>query len=78
MAQYTAFRQKKIDGLVEKGVFQVVNTISIPSNIQIFNFGFVDKIKNLDTNKAYEKSLLVVQAYNDNEKDLILTQLLII
>lgn len=73
-AQYTASRQKEIAGLLEKGVLKVVTTDSIPSNAQIFNSRFVDEIKNPSTDKAYKKSRLVVQAYNDKEKDLVLTQ----
>ena len=34
----------------------------------------MDEIKNAGTNKAFKKSRLVVQAYNDNEKSLVLTQ----
>ena len=34
----------------------------------------MDEIKHLGTEKAFEKSRLVVQAYNDKGKDLILTQ----
>jgi hypothetical protein len=34
----------------------------------------VDEIKHLGTDKAFEKSRLVVQAYNDQDKNLILTQ----
>ena len=74
LAQYTVSRQKEVAGLLEKGVFKIITTNDIPSNAQIFNSRFVDKIKNLGTDKAYEKSLLVIQAYNDQEKDLILTQ----
>ena len=43
----------------------------IPARAQLFNLHFVDKIKNIGTNKAFEKSRLVVQAYNDEEKELI-------
>ena len=73
-AQYTASRQKEIVGLFEKGVFKVVTSANIPNNTQIFNFCFVDKIKHIDTDKTYKKSWLVVQAYNDQKKDLVLTQ----
>ena len=73
-AQYTASRQTEVNGLLEKGVFKAVNSKDVPSNVQIFNSGFVDKIKNLGTNKAYEKSKLVIQAYNDQVKDLVLIQ----
>ena len=41
---------------------------------RIFNSRFVDEIKNKDTEKAFQKSRLVVQAYNDQEKELVLTQ----
>ena len=40
---------------------------------RVFNFRFVNKIKNPGIDKAFEKSRLVIQAYNDLEKDLILT-----
>ena len=74
-AQYIASRQKEITGLLEKNVFKVVISADIPSNAQIFNSRFVDEIKHIDTSKAYEKSWLVVQAYNNQEKDHILIQL---
>ena len=73
-AQYTASRQKEVTGLLEKGVFKAVNSEDFPSNARIFNSRYVDKIKNPGTDKAYEKSRLVVQAYNDQKKDLVLTQ----
>lgn len=73
-AQYTASKQKKIVGLFEKIVFKVVTINSIRSNVQIFNFRFIDKIKNLDIDKVYKKSQLIIQAYKNKEKDLILTQ----
>lgn len=41
---------------MRKNVFKVVITKNILSNIQIIIFGFIDKIKNLDTNKAYKKN----------------------
>ena len=34
----------------------------------------MDEIKHPGTDKAYEKSCLVIQAYNNPKKDLILTQ----
>ena len=40
----------------------------------IFGSRFVDQIKNEGTEKAFEKSRLVVQAFNDSEKHRILTQ----
>ena len=73
--QYTVSRQKKIAGLLKKDVFKVVTSADIPSNTQIFNSHFMDEVKYAGTDKAYEKNRLVVQAYNDQEKDLVLTQL---
>lgn len=67
-------RRKEINGLLEKGVFQVVNIIDVPYGIRIFNSRFVDELKNAGTDKAFEKSRLVVQAYNDAGKHIVLTQ----
>lgn len=68
-AQYITSIQKKIARLLEKCIFKVVTTHNILSNAQIFNSRFVNKIKNLDINKTYKKSRLVVLAYNNQEKD---------
>jgi hypothetical protein len=46
--------------------------------VHIFNFRFVDEVKNKGIKKAFTKSRLVIQAYNDNKKRIILTQLLTI
>lgn len=54
--QYTTFGQKKIARLLDKGVFKVVTIDSILSNTQIFNSRFIDKMKNSDIDKGYEKS----------------------
>lgn len=76
--KYTASRQKGIAGLLEKSVFKVVTPEEIPSNTQVFNSRFVDEIRNSGTNKAYEKSRLIVQVCNDKDKNLVLTQSTII
>jgi hypothetical protein len=51
-----------------------VRLTDIPQGVRLFNSRFVDEIKNKGTDKAFEKSRLVVQAYNDSEKELVLTQ----
>ena len=71
---FTDSRRKEINGLLEKGVFTVVTDSDVPQGVRIFNSRFVDEIKHPGTNKAFEKSRLVVQAYNDQGKDLVLTQ----
>jgi hypothetical protein len=72
--QYDASRQKELNGLLEKGVFEICNLDDIPQGVRLFNSRFVDEVKFPGTNKAFEKSRLVVQAYNDQEKELVLTQ----
>jgi hypothetical protein len=46
----------------------------VPEGVRIFNSRFVDEIKNKGTEKEYKKSRLVVQAYNNSEKYMVLTQ----
>lgn len=58
--QYIASRFKKITRLLEKSVFTGVTTANISTNIQIFNFCFVNKIKNVIINKVYKKNLLII------------------
>ena len=74
LPQFTSSRQKEVAGLLEKGVFKLVNSEDVPDDARVFNSRFVDEIKNPGTDKAFEKSRLVVQAYNDLNKDLVLTQ----
>ncbi len=74
LPQFAAFRQKEINDLIEKDVFQSVRTDDVSPDVRIFNFRFVNEIKHFDTDKAFEKSRLVVQAFNDQNKNLVLTQ----
>src|SRR5579871_1486997 len=74
LTPFTESRRKEINGLLERGVFMIVNEADIPRDIRIFNSRFVDEIRNSGTNEAYEKSRLVVQAYDDQNKNMILTQ----
>ena len=46
--------------MLEKGVFKTVNITDVPKGVRIFNSQFVDEIKNARTDKAFEKSRLVV------------------
>jgi hypothetical protein len=54
-------------------VFKIVKASEVPEEVRIFNSRFVDEIK-LKDDVLFMKSRLVVQAYNDNEKKLVLTQ----
>ncbi|KAI0994211.1 hypothetical protein K3495_g13971 [Podosphaera aphanis] len=67
-------RLVELNGLLERGVFKILSRHDVPTNTRIFGSRFVDQIKNEGTEKAFEKSRLVVQAYNDAGKKNILTQ----
>jgi len=54
-------------------MFELINLNNVSKEGRVFNSRFVNEIKNPSTNKAFEKSRLVVQVYNDLEKDLVLT-----
>lgn len=71
---FASSRQRELSGLLESGVFEIVDIEDVPHGIRVFNSRFVDEIKNKGTNRAFEKSRLVVQAYKDMEKDTVLTQ----
>ena len=62
---FTNSQHKEINELLEKGVFVAIIEKDVLQGICIFNSRFVDKIKYPSTNKAFEKSRLVVQAYNN-------------
>lgn len=60
--------------MLKKRVFWVINLKELPVSIWVFNLQFVDKIKNIGINKVFKKSCLVIQAYNNYNKNLVLTQ----
>ena len=41
--------------------------------VKLFNLQFINKIKNKGINKAFKKSRLIIQAYNNLKKELVLT-----
>ena len=59
-------RQKELNGLLKKGIFEIINIVFIGT--RIFDNRFVDQIKNEGTEKAFEKSRLMIQTFNDSEK----------
>lgn len=66
--QYFVFRQDQITKLPEKDIFKVVIPKENPNNTQVFDFCFIDKIKDLCTDKIYDKSCSAMQAYNNKKK----------
>jgi hypothetical protein len=68
-------QQQEIDGLIARGVLEFIQyNPNKHSGVWIFNSRLVNKVKGKATNSPFEKSRLVVQAYNDKGKELILTQ----
>jgi hypothetical protein len=57
---FANLRQKEINRLLKKGVFTAIIEKDIPQGVYIFNSRFVNKIKHPGTNKAFEKSRLVI------------------
>ena len=58
--QFGASCQKELAGLLKKGVFEIIKLANVPQGVQLFNLHFVNKVKNVGTNKAFEKSQLIV------------------
>ena len=67
-------RKKEINGLFEKSCFEIISASDVSHGTRIFNSRFVNEIKNIETIDAYEKSRLIMQIYNDDDKAKMLTQ----
>ncbi|KAJ5904893.1 uncharacterized protein N7473_001809 [Penicillium subrubescens] len=68
-------RNEEIEGLIARGVFDFVRYDPVKhAGIRIFNSRLVNEIKGKATGTPFEKSRLVIQAYNDEGKGMILTQ----
>jgi hypothetical protein len=74
VVDYTKSRKKELNSLMKKDVFKIIKSSEVPIDARIFNYRFVDEIKNKGIPQAYEKSQLVVQVFNNKGKDTILTQ----
>jgi hypothetical protein len=68
---FAEWRQKEINNLLKRQVFEIIIISKVLKNVRIFDFRFVDEIKHSDTSQAYEKFRLMIQIYNDHEKTLI-------
>jgi hypothetical protein len=78
VSSFIASRQKMIASLLKKEIFISVNKRNVSTDVRIFSFRFVNEIKHSSTEKAFEKSRLMIQTFNDQNKILVLTQSLII
>jgi hypothetical protein len=67
--------KQEIDNLIGKDVFNFEQYDPIKyGNIRIFKSKLVREIKGKAINVSYEKSRLVIQGYQNNKKEIILTQ----
>jgi hypothetical protein len=62
---FTDLWRKEINGLLKKDIFAVIIEKDVLQGIYIFNLRFINKIKHLSTDKAFKKSRLIIQAYNN-------------
>ena len=70
---FEASIKEELKALQTLGVFKIVKFDPYKyGNIRIFNSRFINEIKG-KTTILYEKSRLVIQAYNDDNKAVILT-----
>jgi len=67
-------RKKEIESLIGRGVFDFVRYDPTLHKGRIFSARLVDEVKGKSTDTPYEKSRLVIQAYQDKGKEDILTQ----
>jgi len=71
---FKASQDQEINSLIARGVFKFIQYDPSIHHSRIFNSRLVNEIKGKTTATPYEKSRLVVQAYNDQGKETILTQ----
>jgi hypothetical protein len=74
VSRFIASRQQKIAELPEKDVFLSINKTDVLLDVRIFSSRFVNEIKHSSTDKTFEKSRLVVQAFKNQNKTLVLIQ----
>ncbi|KAI9035080.1 uncharacterized protein KD926_004645 [Aspergillus affinis] len=68
-------QSKEIEGLIAREVFNFVQYDPIKhAGVRIFILRLVNEIKGKATGTPFEKSRLVIQTYNDEGKEIILTQ----
>jgi Reverse transcriptase (RNA-dependent DNA polymerase) len=68
-------RRVEMDGLMAQGVYDLIRRDAKEiGDTRIFGSRMVDEVKGKETSTPYEKSRLVIQAYNDQGKKTVLTQ----
>ena len=72
-ANFQTFRLKEFNELFEKRVFEIINIEDLFIKARVFDNRFVNQMKNKKTEMVFEKSRLLMQAFNDSKKHKILT-----
>lgn len=70
---FTKLQYKKINSLLKKNIFEIISISDIFNRIKIFNFYFIDKIKNKKTAMGFKKLKKIIQTYNNYNKEEIVT-----
>ena len=78
LANFQTFRLKELNELLEKRVFEIIYIDDLFIKTRVFESRFINQMKNEGTEKAFEKSRLIMQIFNDSKKQKIFTQALII
>lgn len=71
---FTDSRLKEVNRLLDRDIYELVDISEVPNRVRIFGSRFVNKIKFKGTTDAYKKSRIIVQAYNNKDKEKILCQ----
>ena len=59
-ANFQTFRLKKFNGLLEKGVFEIIYIDDLSTKARVFENRFMNQMKNEETEKAFEKSRFII------------------
>ena len=73
-ANFQASRKKELNGLFEKKIFEVIHIDNLFAKARVFESRFINQMKNEEIEKAFEKSRLMIQVFNNSKKQKILTQ----
>jgi hypothetical protein len=71
---FIASRAKEIVELLKKEIFDSINKNDVSIDVRIFSSRFVNEIKYSEIEKAFEKVRLIMQAFKNQNKILVLTQ----
>lgn len=73
-APFQALDKQEIKGLIARGVFKFEKYNAIKHNrVRIFKSRMVNKVKGKATDTLFKKSRLVIQGFNNDGKEFILT-----